>query len=85
MKRMNYQIKTEHSYLVRCLVAVRFRAPHVISVVSDSAMSNVLGRIEATSPTMIAGTPTELKHHVIILVHANNGLVQYSLTCRVLC
>ena len=52
----------------------------MISVVSDSAMSNVLGRIEATSPTMIAGTPTKLKHHVISSVHANNGLVQHSLT-----
>ena len=72
-------------YLVRCLVAVRLSAPHVISVVSDSAMSNVLGRIEATSPTITAGTPTKLKHHVISLVHANNGLVQHSLTWRGLC
>ena len=51
----------------------------MISVVSDSAMSNVLGRIEATSPTMIAGTPKKLKHHVIYLVHASIGLVEYSL------
>ena len=59
-------------------MAVRFSAPHVISVVSDSAMSNVLGLIKATSATMTAGTPTKLKHHVISLVDANNGLVQYS-------
>ena len=52
----------------------------MISVVSDSAMSNVLGRIEATSPTMTAGTPRKLKHHVISLVDANIRLVQYSLT-----
>ena len=51
----------------------------MISVVSDSAMSKVLGRIVATSPTMTAGTPTKLKHHVISLVHANIGLVEYSL------
>ena len=70
----------EHSYLVRCLVAGRLSAPHVILVVSISAMSNVLGRIEATSPTMTAGIPTRFKHHVISLADAKNGLVQYSMT-----
>ena len=65
-------IKTEHSYLVRCLVAVRFRAPHEISVVSDLAMSKVLGRIEPTSTTMTAGTPTKLKYLIISLVDAYN-------------
>ena len=52
----------------------------MISVVSDSAMSNVLGRIEATSPTMTTGTPTKLKYLIISLVDAYNRLVQYSLT-----
>ena len=84
-KRWITPIKIEHSYLVRCLVAVRLSAPHVISVVSDSAMSKVLGRIEATSPTMTAGTPTKLKYLIISLVDAYNGLVQYSLTWRGLC
>ena len=28
---------------------------------------------------MIAGTPKKLKHHVICLVHADIGLVEYSL------
>ena len=48
-------------YLVRRLVPFKFNAPQMISVVSDSVMSNVLGRIVATSPTMTAGIPKRLK------------------------
>ena len=65
--------KPDDSYLVRRLVPFKFNVPQVISTVSYSVMSNVLGLIAATTPAMTAGIPTRLKLYVIGFVAATSG------------
>ena len=50
-------IRKEESYLVRCISAVKFNEPHVMSSYLTFPISKVLGPIAAINPTMTAGIP----------------------------
>ena len=52
-------------YLALWTSAVSVNAPHVTSVVRALLMSNVLGLIAATKPTMTAGIPERDKQYNI--------------------